>query len=146
MILFAKYQEKHNRSIHEQEDPIQGETDFRIPSIKFDGSWGTLSDNKHGPNEMGTYAGMADIYYYVNGSAKNMLAKFYDWGGSTSITGNNGNYSTPKFKDGQRPYLTFRNNIDREGVIVGLNFHSDVNRKKFETKFYVLFPESKPKK
>ena len=149
MILFAKFQEEHNNykwSIYNQEGPTQGETDFRIPSIKFEGNWGTQSENIHGPNEMGTYAGMADIYYYVNGSAKNMLAKFYDWKGSTSITGNNGNYSTPKFKDGQRPYLTFRNNIDREGVIVALNFHSDVNRKKFETKFYVLFPKSKPKK
>ena len=152
MISYAKYLEADNNykwSIYNQEGPSQPYTDFKIPPVVFDRSWGTTSQNQHGPSEMGTYAGMADIYYYVNGGGKegsSMKAQFDCWEGTTCITGRNGNFTTPTSQGEsgnlQRPYLTFKNG---NNVIVALNFHSDRQKELFKNKFYALFPESKPR-
>lgn len=152
MISYAKYLEANNNyewSLYDQEGPSQSYTDFKISSISFDGSWGTTSQNQHGPDEMGTYADMADIYYYVNGGGKNgtaMRAQFDCWSGTTCVTSRNGNFTTPTTsgKDSglQHPYLTFKNG---NNVIVALNFHTDAQREQFKNKFYALFPQSKPR-
>lgn len=155
MISFAKYLEEENNyvwSIYNLEGPSQPYTDFKITSVIFDGSWGTTAQNIYGPAEMGTYAGMADIYYYANGGGNDgngMMARFDCWTGSTCVSGRNGSFATPTtegdYGNIQHPYLTFKScGIHADNVIVALNFHTDRQRIQFKNHFYALFPKSRP--
>ena len=78
---------------------------------------------------MGTYADMADIYYYVNGSEKFMQGRLESWSPTSCITGRNGNGSSPSKTDVNgkpiKSYITLRYENSRDGVVVGLNFHSE---------------------
>ena len=76
----------------EWHEPTQSSTDFS-GVVPFDNSFWS-SGNAHGPNEMGTYAGMAGIYLNVAGA--NMDGKFqgFDFGKKeNTIGGRSGSYS-----------------------------------------------------
>ena len=89
---------------------------------------------------MGVYAGMADIYYFVNGG--NMQASFDLWEPTTTIKGSGAPVSRNSAGKPLPVYLTFSNT---SGIILGLNFKSVSQLNGFKSKFYELFPEIKPK-
>lgn len=125
-------------SSYRDPEPIHSYTDLRISSVPFG------SENTHGPKEMGTYAEMADIYYYVNGSKRFMQARLESWSPTTCVSGRNGNGNSPSKRgaDGKfiKSYLTLsnENSYDR-GVILGLNFHSEQQLAKFKTRLDALY-------
>ena len=97
----------------------------------------TTGENIHGPDEMGQYAGIADIYFYV--SKVNMKGKFLDWEYRPIVTGNNGSLSTPQGK-----YLSLYRPNSTNNVILGMNFKTLQNIINFKNMFYTLFPDAKP--
>ena len=137
MIAFAEYREamiNYTYSYRNPDEPIQETTDFST-ICKFIDRFGTTSDNIHHPSKMGTYAGIADIYFYVTGN--NMDGKFIDWSISNRITGNNGYFATPPGK-----HLTITKHSVGD-VMVGLNFKKQENVTNFMNQFYTLFPKAK---
>ena len=120
-------------------EPSHSYTDLTIPSVQYTHG----SKNIHGPNEMGTYAGMADIYYYVNGSEKFMQGRLESWSPTTCVSGRNGNGTSPSRRgtDGKliRSYITLRNENSINGVILGLNFHSEQMLANFKKKLDALY-------
>ena len=137
MIAFAEYREamiNYTYSYKNPDEPIQETTDFSN-ICKFIDRFGTTSDNIHHPSKMGTYAGIADIYFYATGN--NMDGKFIDWSISNRITGNNGYFATSPGK-----YLTITKH-SVGGVMVGLNFKKQENVTNFMNQFYRLFPKAK---
>lgn len=146
MMSYAQYAKKKDEFDHAkktvytmQNEPEHSKTDFTT-SILFDGSWGTTVQNYHFPDEMGVYAGMADIYYFVNGG--NMQASFDLWEPTTTIKGSGAPVSRDSAGKPLPVYLTFSNT---SGIILGLNFKSVSQLNSFKSKFYELFPEIKPK-
>ncbi len=116
------------------EFPEQYSTDFTCKHTPYIEKGGIL--NVHLPKEMGTYAGIADIYFYT--SKDNMKGKFLDWKTSSNISGRNGNYATPL-----GVYLSINKSGTNNYVLMGLNFKSQENLNLFKTKFYELFPITK---
>ena len=120
-------------------EPSHSYTDLTISSVRYTHG----SKNIHGPNEMGTYAGMADIYYYVNGSEKFMQGRLESWSPTTCVSGRNGNGTSPSRRgtDGKliRSYITLRNENSINGVILGLNFHSEQMLANFKKKLDALY-------
>ena len=135
-IAYANYSKS---SSYRDPEPSHSYTDLRIPSVPFSKS----SENIHGPIEMGTYAGMADIYYYVNGNEKFMQARLESWSPTTCVSGRNGIGSSPskRGKDGKfiNSYITIRNENSYNGVILGLNFHNEQQLANFKKKLDALY-------
>ena len=147
MMSYARYAKETDEFAHAKKDvytlqnePVHSKTDFTT-SIPFDGGWGTTNNNWHYPNEMGVYAGIADIYYFVNGG--NMKAIFDKWEPSTTIKGSDAPVSRNSEGKPLPVYLTFSNST---GIILGLNFKTVSRINSFKSKFYELYPEIKPKK
>ena len=143
LIQYANYSIAARECSGYDPEPTHSFTDFRIPSVGFDESFGSRND--HWPQEMGSYAdGMADIYYFVNGSKDFMKARFENWDPQPNVSGRNGNCSTPVRKNPnggyQRTYLTFRNINSRNGVVAALDFRSEKNLNQFKTRYCELFP------
>ena len=139
MIAFAEYREamiNYTYSYRNPDEPIQETTDFSN-ICKFIDRFGTTSDNIHHPFEMGTYAGVADIYFHVTGN--NMDGKLLSTEPESCITGNNGYFATPPGK-----YLTITKH-SVGGAMVGLNFHNQKNINQFMDQFCTLFPSLKNK-
>ncbi len=127
------------------EFPKQSSTNFsdiilfkdKVPTKGFFKSFTTTSENIHGPNELGKYAGIADIYFFV--SEKNMNGIFVGgWDGISFITGRNRIFPTP-----QGIYLTFNRSNTNQNVILGLNFKTKDNLNNFKKQFFKLFPNAK---
>jgi RHS repeat-associated protein len=131
---FCEQDKNYKWSIYNTDGPRRYSTDFSN-ILKFDNGRATTSGNQHYPNEMGTYAGVADVYFFVTG--KNMEGVFVDWHVSPEISGGNGQLRTPK-----GVYLTIGQEASRNNTIIGLNFKNNGSLEKFKSNFWKLFPQS----
>jgi RHS repeat-associated protein len=123
----------------EVHDANQKSTDFSNV-IPFNDGFFTTSENKHGPDEMGKYAGVADIYFNVTGSRMN--GKFENFSSGYVKTRVSGRAGTLSDISGNLLRITnFKGNIKNYIVILRLN--SGENVKAFENRFYQLFPNSR---
>jgi RHS repeat-associated protein len=116
-------------------DPVQASTDFS--GVKsFNNSSFTTNENIYGPNEMGTYADMADIHFLVNGSQmKGKFESFSEGMNVKRITGNTGSHAI------SGNLLTMRNSSTNPLIV--LRFGSKANVESFRNKFFKLFPNAK---
>jgi hypothetical protein len=145
-INYANYLEEHKNAGNlndnpydaEWHEPTQSSTDFS-GVVPFDNSFWS-SGNVHGPNEMGKYAGMADIYFMVTG--KGMSGKFECFSRGMKegrLTGNTGQLPISGF-------LLYINSTSSKKPIVTLRFNSKSSVESFQTKFFNLFPNARPSK
>lgn len=131
---FIKYAQFYERYISIGSD-FHEYTDFSA-IVPFVGEWGTVSENQHWPSEMGKYAEMASIYFFV--SRDNVKGRFYTFSTKPQISGRNGQAKTPR-----GCYLCIYYSSDytsQEYVLVGLDFRTLGNVKLFSKKLNALFP------
>ena len=112
-------------------DAIQELTDFSSININipFNNSKATTGENIYYPNQMGTYAGTADIFYYVVGDKERMKGKLEGFSEGLIQSSKNGLGG---------PY-----GLDLGHYMGIYRFPQESDVKNLQSKFYTLFPGSK---
>ena len=128
-------------------DAIQELTDFSSININipFNNSKATTGENIYYPNQMGTYAGTADIFYYVVGDKERMKGKLEGFSEGLIQSSKNGLGGPYGFDLGHYMgiYNYANSKYEKDNTIVILRFPQVSDVKNLQSKFYTLFPGSK---
>ena len=128
-------------------DAIQELTDFSSININipFNNSKATTGENIYYPNQMGTYAGTADIFYYVVGDKERMKRKLEGFSEGLIQSSKNGLGGPYGLDLGHYMgiYNYANSKYEKDNTIVILRFPQESDVKNLQSKFYTLFPGSK---
>ncbi|MDL2262674.1 hypothetical protein LJC11_04125, partial [Bacteroidales bacterium OttesenSCG-928-I21] len=141
-INYADFLEKSQKLGHsyggEPQTVREKATDFS-GIFSFNDNFFTTRENIYGPEELGKYANVADIYFRVTGN--NMSGKFDSFSNGykkSKLIGYNNDYSL----SGNLLNITSYTG-KRDNQIVTLRFNSEQSVRDFSNKFFKLFPNTR---